>query len=1152
MSITLAVLGTVLTGEAARKAATSAAAKASGVLVGQVGQHFKDAQARQELAEAFAAGLALAAYRARTRRDLNGENREDVFWKRLPKRALAIIKRKKPATDSPQTQWWDGHGKAIFAPFEDQHLAAAVSKCAIGTPDPADIRRQLTKAITTRRRHLLKRTPGYANLTDFGKKHDIDADHFCEILPACVIDAIITAGAQPGSRITPQALLFAIRQTPQLAALRVPTLDPLQVREQVANWCRRESERQQHNIERLAYLKGRDDPANINVEANVRVGLRRKTQPTDNPYLPAAARPTANEDLSTYDNVVNNHQQVIVLGDPGVGKSWALQMHAIRLAKNAADQLGNDDVNPDDVDLPIALRCDALAAHPGALAEAAVAELADLDSAMTLGLRQWLETRCREGKVTFLLDAFDETPAEQRYTVSDMLDRQPNKDAKFIVTCRIASYNMGILNSRQVCEVELRPFDHPEEYVAALDLPGDRKQELTKLLRTPALGGMARIPLLLALLCHLALDPSEDLPRTRAVIYQRILYRFLSGEQSPGGTFKAAALPADPTQRVNTLRGILQPLAYRIATSEDGWLDRIPTTTLDGHLEAIKLTSGMKPADAIAALTSAGVLVRDGDVRAGLTPSYLFVHRTFAEYLVAEHLMTHNDLVEECLTSHLHLEPDWYQTWLQLTSLAPKTILPKLVNRSQDPLHVALSIAAAAIPELDPESRAQPEVSASVNSLISKCLPLLNPPADPAVRTVAIDALGLIGGAKAIDALRGLLTGSDGETAAFALAGSPDPAGPATLRTFLTDPALGRGESEQYATWEDFLPFGQRYQVRHMVATILSLLGDAESIQFLCNIAADPHSDPETRNIVTPILVRGHGKDPAVIKALGAVMNTDDADLDIRLTAASELGHCGPCAIEPLRALVSQDSDVPPELRESAIRAVAAIGGPEAHEILHQLHSDTDAEIGAATAAAESYSEPAPAIQKDPTDSSDALPDPPPDEPSDPGESPSSSTKWLEDEMAVEKLELQDPDILTRGVAAIKLANCGDTAGTAVLCEVLDHADSVFGIEVARALGRLGRLAGQQATEALIRALDNPKAHVTFLHEVVKALADVDNSALINWVITRNTEGLNPNQIGPIYRHFRTKSCPPELRPQLLLALAEVTVRGACGTELTS
>ena len=81
---------------------------------------------------------------------------------------------------------------------------------------------------------------------------------------------------------------------------------------------------------------------------------------------------------------------MIVLGDAGAGKTWALQMHAIRLANAAADQLKNDAADPENVDLR-SVRCNALAAHGGDLAEAAVAELARLDVAMTLGLRDWLQ-----------------------------------------------------------------------------------------------------------------------------------------------------------------------------------------------------------------------------------------------------------------------------------------------------------------------------------------------------------------------------------------------------------------------------------------------------------------------------------------------------------------------------------------------------------------------------------------------------------------------------------------------------------------------------------------------------------------------------------------------------------------------------------------
>ena len=98
-----------------------------------------------------------------------------------------------------------------------------------------------------------------------------------------------------------------------------------------------------------------------------------------------------------------------------------------------------------------------------------------------------------------------------------------------------------------------------------------------------------------------------------------------------------------------------------------------------------------------------------------------------------------------------------------------------------------------------------------------------------------------------------------------------------------------------------------------------------------------------------------------------------------------------------------------------------------------------------------------------------------------------------------------------------------------------------------RALGRLGRRAGQQAAEALIRALDDPEAHVTFLDEVVKALGDIDNNALTDWVITRTAKGLNPNQIGPIYQHSGTSRARGNCGLSSFEALAEVTTRAERG-----
>ena len=87
---------------------------------------------------------------------------------------------------------------------------------------------------------------------------------------------------------------------------------------------------------------------------------------------------------------------------------------------------------------------------------AATAELARLDVAMTLGLRDWLQnTLPQQRSHVPLLDAFNETPAEQRCAVSKLIDRQTNQAARIVVTCRTASYNTGsFFSSRQLCEVK--------------------------------------------------------------------------------------------------------------------------------------------------------------------------------------------------------------------------------------------------------------------------------------------------------------------------------------------------------------------------------------------------------------------------------------------------------------------------------------------------------------------------------------------------------------------------------------------------------------------------------------------------------------------------------------------------------------------------
>jgi hypothetical protein len=161
-------------------------------------------------------------------------------------------------------------------------------------------------------------------------------------------------------------------------------------------------------------------------------------------------------------------------------------------------------------------------------------------------------------------------------------------------------------------------------------------------LADPATGSMARIPLLLALLCSLAAETGgEALPATRGQLFERVLRWFLTGAHR---RLDDPSAPLRDDVEVEALLQILAPLALTFATKPTGWTDLMPA---DGLLNAIRaagpaFTDRHCPAgDVLRELSvGAGVLVPDGDPSGGRSPPYLFLHRCVAEYLTARHMAT--------------------------------------------------------------------------------------------------------------------------------------------------------------------------------------------------------------------------------------------------------------------------------------------------------------------------------------------------------------------------------------------------------------------------------------------------------------------------------------------------------------------------------
>ncbi|KAF0957418.1 HEAT repeat domain-containing protein [Rhodococcus sp. T7] len=1040
------------------KAATTAATKL-------VNEAIFARAAQKELEGAFVSGLAVAAERARM-------------------------------TDpDEQLMWWSEHGRTFFEPFEsNKNIIAVVSRCAMAHADSAEIKGLLHDALT-----LSGNDP-----PKFEADHQIDLDHFADILPTCIIDAIIYTGSGPSSRLTGQAQLAVLaRHAAQLSESNIPPLSSRDVRGQLTQWCTREAARHRKNLSRLPYLRNHPDPTRLDVEATTRVGLRRRTLETDDVYAPAAGRfTTSDAHTATYANVTDNSNQVVVLGDPGAGKSWVTQMHAIRLADAAALKLADPQVDPDGIDIPLSVRCDAIAAAVGGdLPEAATAVLAQLDTAMTAGLRRWLQEHCRSGPTTYLLDALDETPADARDAVIRMIDDQTNSVARTIVTSRIAGYSSGLLDPQTWTEVELLPFTDPQAYIASWHLHVDREHELKQRLQTAALATMAQIPLLLALLCHLASDPEERLPRTRAEIYSRILRRFLRREHRAFTGAVTASLPSDPHERERLLLDILRPLAFKIADSPDGWLDRIPDTTLQAHLASIQLPANISTAAAITILSNdAGVLVPDGDTREGRNPPFLFVHRTFAEYLVAEHLAIHQNLIDDCLDARLYLEPSWREVWILVACLAPAGVMSKLVDRRPDPLHIALSTAAAAVAEFDDDLRGK--VSRSIGSLLAESSTLLrHPTAHREVRKTAALALGYVGGRAAIEVLSqtlnqdadldvrwwaadalGRIGGSDAIEVLCRMLIHPDPrlqmstvgalryVGTRAVIDVLSQTLNQDTDLDDYWRAADalhrFRPDGidilrqtlihpdTDLSLRETAAGAHARIGGPDIIDVLRQTLTDPKASPQVHWRAADLLCL-IDDGPDTIDVLRQTLTDPKASADLRETAAGALGRIGgPDTIDVLRqTLTDRDTDL--SVRRVATASLGGIGGPEAIDVLRQTLTDRNTHLDLRGTAALAL-----------------------------------GTIGGPEAIDVLRQTLTDPntDLIIRRVAASELGEIGDPEAIDVLRQTLTDTDSDLRWRAAYLLGKIG---GPEAITTLRRILTDPNTHPIVRRSAAEALGKI-------------------------------------------------------------
>jgi HEAT repeat protein len=455
---------------------------------------------------------------------------------------------------------------------------------------------------------------------------------------------------------------------------------------------------------------------------------------------------------------------LVVLGDPGSGKTEWLKGRIRQTARSAIEALEQRTAEADSLPLPILARFpelaralgdepslqalvnryDLLAVSPPVLrpadrlAAALLRLLLDSSPPLPEELAPWLWRRMSTGgrepgaaPIILCLDAWDEVRAK-RDQLADYLGVLVERGGvKVRIASRILGYGSGRRPIPECSEWQIIPF----EWAETRFFVGSFFQEVTTLSinllddlrRNAGTAGMARNPLLATLLCiavqQQAAQTPLPIPTRRIELYDRILLGLLEQWRAE------SKVPDVEPQVVLSKQRLLEALATRFFPDEEFGVEPLHAFLRGGKGymntlgvdDPLRLHLLRRQWDAESELEHDGVLLRSG---LGMQTRYIFLHYTIQEYLVACDLARR---VEESGWDSLreHIErcawlPEWHDVLVLLAGKLedPEPLLQLLSDLSRDDsFRHRLALAGSCLSELRPRTSGQ--VEATIDEITS-------------------------------------------------------------------------------------------------------------------------------------------------------------------------------------------------------------------------------------------------------------------------------------------------------------------------------------------------------------------------------------------------------------------------------------------------
>ncbi len=369
-----------------------------------------------------------------------------------------------------------------------------------------------------------------------------------------------------------------------------------------------------------------------------------------------------------WDEAREKFPRAVILGDPGFGKSWLLRYEARQLATAQKTKLENDEITVADVTLPILTRLTNLAQHAKnkTIAEGLAVAVCPGEKAETSAFREWVKQKIEREECVILLDALDEVsekPENPNESLSraKLLEKLETFSADYPkMRILLTSRSVGYLGSpfkdgdeNPAKELELTAFEQTqiENFVGKFF---SDKATAEKFLATiedrPQIKGLSQIPLMLGLLCRCFEEDEnpEHFSEHRVELYDKCLRGLLREwkEEKRGITVRD----------VNSIIRMLSKISYRLFPKQqfaETELEELILECLENSPKGDPI-SELNTAQIIERLEADGILVK---AQKGGDPQYIFLHRTFQEYLTAFCLAKREDYQTKALAKIY--DSDW-------------------------------------------------------------------------------------------------------------------------------------------------------------------------------------------------------------------------------------------------------------------------------------------------------------------------------------------------------------------------------------------------------------------------------------------------------------------------------------------------------------